>query len=289
MPSWQDFRPSIMAGLALGGVYALSGVGMVVLYRATGVLNLAFGAVGAMGAFIAWTLTNDTGFPDWAAHVVASPSVAWSRSGTRPLRAAARRPRPAREGGRHARPRADPARRDVVDLERRGTIDDPADVGIGVPRRPGPGQLDPGHRAHVRRAAHPRGGRVPRYTNLGTAMRALANDREITATLGVPVRRIEAAAWLGSGLISGFAGLLLSNLVGLDAATLTFLVSPSLAAALIARLRSLVVIVVGVVTAMSRRSSRSRSTATSRRSCVRRSRCSTCRARKAAGLSPGSV
>jgi branched-chain amino acid transport system permease protein len=94
-----------------------------------------------------------------------------------------------------------------------------------------------------------------RFTNLGTAMRALANDREITATLGVPVRRVEAAAWLGSGLISGVAGLLLSNLVGLDAATLTFLIISSLAAALIARLRSLVVtlvagLVVGLVTAM---------------------------------------
>ena len=86
-------------------------------------------------------------------------------------------------------------------------------------------------------------------------MRALANDREITATLGVPVRRVEAVAWLGSGLISGFAGLLLSNLVGLDAATLTFLVISTLAAALIARLRSLVVtlvagLVVGLVTAL---------------------------------------
>ena len=30
-----------------------------------------------------------------------------------------------------------------------------------------------------------------RVTKLGTAMRALANDREITATLGVPVRRPE--------------------------------------------------------------------------------------------------
>ena len=38
-----------MSGLALGGVYALSGVGLVVLYRATGVLYLAFGAVGAHG------------------------------------------------------------------------------------------------------------------------------------------------------------------------------------------------------------------------------------------------
>ena len=67
-------------------------------------------------------------------------------------------------------------------------------------------------------------------------MRALANDREITATLGVPVRRVEALAWLGSGLISGATGLLLSNLVGLDAATLTFLVISTLAATLIARL-----------------------------------------------------
>ena len=70
-------------------------------------------------------------------------------------------------------------------------------------------------------------------------MRALANDREITATLGVPVRRVEAAAWLGSGLVCGSAGLLLSNLVGLDIVGLTFLVIPALAAALIGQLRSL--------------------------------------------------
>ena len=44
-------------------------------------------------------------------------------------------------------------------------------------------------------------------------MRALANDREITATLGVPVRRVEAAAWFGSGLVCGAAGLLLPDLL----------------------------------------------------------------------------
>ena len=58
MPELADFQPFLVTGLALGGVYALSGVGMVVLYRATGVLNLAFGAVGAMGALIAWQLIN---------------------------------------------------------------------------------------------------------------------------------------------------------------------------------------------------------------------------------------
>ncbi len=47
-----------------------------------------------------------------------------------------------------------------------------------------------------------------RFTAVGTAMRALANDREISATLGVPVRRVEAVAWFGSGIVCGAVGLL---------------------------------------------------------------------------------
>src|SRR3981081_4854530 len=71
MPSWTDVQQFLVTGLSLGGVYALSGVGMVVLYRATGVLNLAFGAVGAMGALIAWQLINHSGFGFWPAFLVA--------------------------------------------------------------------------------------------------------------------------------------------------------------------------------------------------------------------------
>jgi len=77
-------------------------------------------------------------------------------------------------------------------------------------------------------------------------MRALANDREITATLGVPVRRVEAAAWFGSGLACGAAGLILPDLLtSLDYSALTFLVISSLAAALIGRLQSLWVTLFG--------------------------------------------
>ena len=70
-------------------------------------------------------------------------------------------------------------------------------------------------------------------------MRAMANDRDITAALGVPVRRVEAAAWFGCGILSGLAGVLLADLVALDATTLTFLVLSALAATLIGRLRSI--------------------------------------------------
>jgi branched-chain amino acid transport system permease protein len=92
-----------------------------------------------------------------------------------------------------------------------------------------------------------------RYSKLGTAMRAMANDRVITATLGVPIRRVEAAAWLGCGLLSGIAGIMLADLSALDDTTLVFtVVISSLAAALIGRLRSISVtfvaaLVIGLV------------------------------------------
>jgi len=70
LPGWETFKPFIVTGLALGGVYALSGVGMVVLYRTTGVLNLAFGAVGAFGALVAWELVNNHGWSQWPAFAV---------------------------------------------------------------------------------------------------------------------------------------------------------------------------------------------------------------------------
>ena len=44
-----------VTGLAVGAIYALSGVGLVVLYRSTGVLNLAYGAIGGMGAMLAFS------------------------------------------------------------------------------------------------------------------------------------------------------------------------------------------------------------------------------------------
>src|SRR3954454_23900423 len=67
---WVFLKPYIVLGLALGGVYALSGVGVVVLYRATGVLNLAFGAIGAAGALIAYYIVNHTSWPHWPAYTI---------------------------------------------------------------------------------------------------------------------------------------------------------------------------------------------------------------------------
>ena len=76
-------------------------------------------------------------------------------------------------------------------------------------------------------------------------MRALADNRENAALLGVPVRKVEAYAWFGSGILFGIAGLLLASLVSMEIAALTFtLPVAALAAALIGRVESLWITVV---------------------------------------------
>jgi branched-chain amino acid transport system permease protein len=242
MPAWSDFEPFIVSGLALGGVYALSGVGLVVLYRATGVLYLAFGAVGAMGALIAWSLTQ-AGTPGWVSWLVC---VAFAAAVTLAYGSVFG---PALAG-------RDPLVKAVATIgltlvlygamdllwttsggEARSLTLPTDNSGFSV------GQILVNWTQVIALAAGVvitvATGAFLRYTKLGTAMRAMANDRVITATLGVPVRRVEAAAWLGCGVLAGIAGLLLADLVALDATTLTFLVISSLAAVLIARLRSI--------------------------------------------------
>jgi branched-chain amino acid transport system permease protein len=255
MPSWSDFEPFIVSGLALGGVYALSGVGLVVLYRATGVLYFAFGAVGAMGALIAWQV-QQAGWPGWASWIVCIlfggvVTLGYGMVFGPPL------------AGR------DPLTRAVATLgltlilfgamDLLWTTSGGAVRSLSLPTDNG-GFTVGGVQVDWTQVISIAAGVVLtvgtaaflRFTKLGTAMRAMANDREITATLGVPVRRVEAAAWFGCGILAGIAGLLLADLVQLDATTLTFLVISSLAAALIARLRSIAVtfvaaLVIGLV------------------------------------------
>ena len=39
-----NLLPFVASGIGLGGIYALASVGLVILYRASGTLNFAFGA-----------------------------------------------------------------------------------------------------------------------------------------------------------------------------------------------------------------------------------------------------
>jgi len=241
---WAFLKPYIVLGLALGGVYALSGVGLVVLYQTTGVLNIAFGAVGATGALISYYLIEHTGVPDWVAFLVciAFGGVVSLLYGLVFGPAFAAR---------------DPLVKMMGTLALALIL-----LGLMAWRAPIGGAFarfltlpTSSHRFGLFGATVNWTQVIAlafavvltawttiflRITSLGTAMRAMADDREVAAMLGVPVRRVEASAWLGSGLVCGAAGLLLADLLtSLDYSALTFLVISSLAAALIGRLRSL--------------------------------------------------
>src|SRR5579864_9108792 len=55
-------------GITEGGVYALAAIGLVLIYRVSGVLNFAQGAVATVSAFVAYTLVyqaTPAGIPAW--------------------------------------------------------------------------------------------------------------------------------------------------------------------------------------------------------------------------------
>lgn len=235
----------LVNGLAVGSLYALGGIGLVVLYRATGVLNFANGAVGGFGVMLAWQL-GQWGWPaaaTWAAAILAAtalsllygrlvaPALAW-RSPV--VKAVATLGFALIVLGITAFLWEDDVRKfslptDATAVRVLGLrvtmtrmIVICAAVGIVV-----------GIWLYLAR------------TRAGLQMRALANDRDISALIGVPILKVETIAWCLAGVIAGFTGLMFGDLVRLEPTIITFLVIPSIAAAICGRLESLGLVLVG--------------------------------------------
>ncbi len=242
-----DFR-FIVAGLSLGALYGLGGIGLVILFRESGVLNLAFGAIGALAAFVSWDLL-DRGVPEvlvWVIAIVLGALVSvlygvliaprlsfrstvermigtlglalvllggvswyWESSTRRSLELAT----------------------DAWDVEILG-------VRVSVTR------MAAAALAIVITLAI---GWWLKTSRVGLHMRAVANDRDLSALLGIKVLRVEVQAWAMSGALAGISGLLLGSLTQLDPAILTFLVIPSAAAGVVGRLHLLWLTLLGGV------------------------------------------
>jgi branched-chain amino acid transport system permease protein len=240
-----DLKPFIVSGLALGGVYAVSGVGLVVLFRATGVLNFAYGAVGALSALVTWQLVQD-GVPEGAA-IGAGVLSAVAASILY---------------GAFVQPRL--AHRDAA-VQAAGTLGfalallgglilawstDPRV--LTLPSSTIGFQLSTAYVTLTEVIALALaivcvigGIWFLRATLMGAITRSLASDRELTAMLGVRVRRVELTTWGIIGALAGASGILFADLVSLQATTLTFLVIASFAAGVIGRFRSLMMTLFG--------------------------------------------
>jgi branched-chain amino acid transport system permease protein len=62
-----DFFQQVVAGLASGGIYAALALALVLIHRATGVINFAQGEMATFSTYILWTLTANHGWPYWPA------------------------------------------------------------------------------------------------------------------------------------------------------------------------------------------------------------------------------
>jgi branched-chain amino acid transport system permease protein len=62
-----DFLQQVVSGLASGGIYASLALALVLIHRATGIINFAQGEMAMFTTFILWTLTANHDWPYWPA------------------------------------------------------------------------------------------------------------------------------------------------------------------------------------------------------------------------------
>jgi branched-chain amino acid transport system permease protein len=236
----ESLLPFLIVGISVGAIYALSGVGLVVLYRASGVVNFAYGALGGLAAMVCWQVI-DLEYAEplgWAAGIASATLLSWGY-------------------GRFIAPSLTHQDRIVRamatlgfalmimgmaqwywgDTPRRLTL--PGDSG-GI-------EFD-GRRliSHTRVAALALAAAATlgmlwllAKTPLGLRMRALQSNRVLSALAGVRIKRVDSWAWLLAGLFAGVSGLFMGNMVRLNPTVLTFLVIPAMAAAMVGRMNSL--------------------------------------------------
>jgi branched-chain amino acid transport system permease protein len=232
-----------LAGLAFGSVAALSGIGLVVTYRATGVFNLAHGAVATLIAYVHWELVVRQGVPEAVAAplcvLVLAPvlGVLGYRAVFRPLQERDASPAEALvttlglfvlvvgfttvlwgNGAKRAPAVFPTARWDLGDL----TIRSDTVVQLGVV----------GLVAIVLAV-------LTGPTRLGADVRAVVDRRELAQLSGVDVDRVNQLGWAVGTALSAITGLLLAPSLSLTPYGLTLVVLETFAIPVLARLSSL--------------------------------------------------
>lgn len=238
-------------GVVLGGIYALAAIGLVLIYRVSGVLNFAHGAVAMFSAFVAYDVSVRHHLPGWVgllAAVAVGTLIGYviERTTMRPL---AGKP---------------PLTKVVVTIGWLLVLQTAAGLIWGANAYHRPVQLVSRHGFRL-----PFGGVVVgydqlitvivalvlalataallRWTTLGTSMRAVADDPGTARLWGISVDRVTAASWMAGSAMAAVAGVLITPLIAFDTFSLTVVVIDAFAAALIGRLVSLPVTVLGAV------------------------------------------
>ncbi|KPI18903.1 ABC-type transporter, integral membrane subunit [Actinobacteria bacterium OK074] len=253
----------VIAGLALGAIYAIAAAALVVTHVSSGVFNFAFGAMAFAVARFYYFLYVEHGWPLPLAAVVAiglfGPALGMALYAVL---------------FRHLRLRSP-----LVKIV--------ATIGLSVALPPLVnlvlGQLvnvtAPGLAPQPVKVFRPFGAVVDlnqlityaglavvlvvgtvllRYTDVGLKVRALVDSEALTAMSGVGPARVSLGVWAFSALLAGLAGVLVAPTAGLSVDGMTFLMAAAFAAVVAARLRNLptavgVALAMGVVTSVIQR------------------------------------
>ncbi|MFI7011014.1 ATP-binding cassette domain-containing protein [Streptomyces sp. NPDC050145] len=231
-----------LAGLSVGAAAALTGVGLVVTYRATGVLNFAHGAIAMFCAYVLRQLVVVWDWPLWAGAalvllgVAPALGLALERGVFRPLAVSGN----------------DPAQTLVASIGVFVLLVGAAALLWGTGAQEDAPVLiaaDPWGQLAVVCAVAVTVWAVTRLTRFGGELRAVVDDRRLAVLGGVDADRVAAVGWAFGACTAGLTGVLLAPYVRLDPYGLPLLVMEVVAVAVAARMRYLSV-AVGVALAV---------------------------------------
>ncbi|NUP18165.1 MAG: ATP-binding cassette domain-containing protein [Streptomyces sp.] len=225
-----------LAGLSVGSAAALTGIGLIVTYRATGVLNFAHGAIAMVCAYVLRQCVVEWGWPLWAGAaatlLVLAPGIGMvlERFVFRPLSVLG----------------SDPAQTLVASIGVFVLLVGGAALLWGQGARDDAPELvsaDPWGQLAVALLLAAGVGAVIRWTRFGRELRAVVDDRQLAVLGGIDADRVAAAGWAFGSFTAGLTGVLLAPYVRLDPYGMPLLVMEVVAVAVAARMRSLPVAV----------------------------------------------
>jgi branched-chain amino acid transport system permease protein len=234
----------VIAGLALGGIYALSATGIVLTFRSAGILNFAFGAMAYFIARFYYYLNTQQHWSSWSALLVAvvigGPllGVALWAVLFRFLRQATHLVKVVATIGLAVAipPLAAMLFGNTQILAAPGL----APIPVGVFHIAGAVMtMDQLIVYGCVLGVLVAGGLVLRFTDIGLKVRAVVDSEALTSLSGTSPASVSVWVWAASSFMAGLAGVLIAPFVGLDPTGYTLLMAAAFAAVVAARLRSL--------------------------------------------------
>src|SRR5882672_12297424 len=249
------FAAYTIIGLSLGGIFSLAALGIVLIYRTTGVLNFAHGAMGMFSTFIAWQVFYGWSHPMWpgwlSTLLAVIAGLVFAAVMGLCLELAVFRWVRTRE----------PVVKAVITIGVLLALQSAASLIWKNNQYHLPIYIAP-ETATTMVAGVPIGansiviivvalalafglGAFLKYTALGRAMRAVSDDPVAASLWAVPVDKVGAVSWMLGSLIAAVAGILITPFINFDTTSLTLLILDALAAALIGGMVSLPLTVLG--------------------------------------------